>query len=270
MKLIAGLSFFVAFLIIVLPVETANQADSVIGNIVTNLRQDMATMVQYGSHQRVVTTKLNDDGSPKRIEEKRLRTVWVGSKPSHETISFQCKEMDDKGKSRQCEDLQKTSYQKDSKQKGKIESEIKKVRWTELHKGFEFSALRKDGPNTVVSFKPKGEMNTRNRIEKLLSRMTGNIWIDPQFNVVKAEARLVDTVTFGLGIVARVHQLDLQYEQRPYQDVWMPSSLTVDFKAKIALLHTERQRIEAFWTAPYNKSDAIWAKAASDTSTVHK
>jgi hypothetical protein len=68
-------------------------------------------------------------------------------------------------------------------------------------------------------------------------------------------------VSFGLGIAAKVPHLEIQYNQQEFQNVWLPSSLNVDFKAKIALLHTERQRIEVLWQQPYRKSDAVWAQA---------
>jgi hypothetical protein len=240
----------------------ANQPEPVIQNVVDQLKRDLGTMGEYGAHQRITTTKLDERGEPKRVEEKSLRTVWIHNKPKNELIHYSCNEIDSKnGKSRLCSNVKKASSKSNDSKPGKIESEIKKVRWTELHRNFQFSMLPAEGAYYVIRFQPRGELSPQNRIEKLLCRMAGKVWIDRQFNVVKAEAKLVDTVSFGLGVAAKVHHLAIRYNQQPYRSVWLPSSLIVDFKAKVALVHNERQRIEVFWTGPYRKSDAIWAQA---------
>jgi hypothetical protein len=244
----------------------ADESEPVIQNVVDQLKRDLVTMDEFGAHQRIITTKLDERGEPKRIEEKDLRTVWVHNKQQNQLINYSCNEFDSKsGKSRRCSNVKKAGAQQPQQQKdskpGKIESEIKKVRWTELHRNFQFTMLASEGPYFVIGFKPRGTMSPQNRIEKLLCSMGGKVWIDRQFNVVKAEANLIDTVSFGWGVAAKVHHLAIRYSQQHYRSVWLPSSLTVDFKAKVALVHNERQRIEVFWTGPYRKSDAIWAQA---------
>lgn len=249
----------------------ADDAQPVIQNVVNHLKEDLAHMSEYGAQQRIVTTKLNEKGQPKRIEEKNLRTVWLNDKPKNQMVNFSCDEIDTKtGKSRRCPDTLRIKYQNTDGKSGRIESEIKKIRWTNLHKNFDFNMLPPEGSYHVISFSPRAGVSPQNRIEKLLSRMAGKVWVDRQFNVVKAEAKLVDTVSFGLGVAAKVHHLAIRYNQQAYESVWLPSSLTVDFKAKVALVHNERQRIEVFWHGPYRKSDAVWANATpvnSKTST---
>ena len=241
----------------------ANESEPIIHNVVDQLKRDLGTMNEYGAHQRIITTKLDEQGEPKRIEEKSLRTVWIHNKQQNQLVNYSCNEIDNRsGKSRRCSNVKKVAgNQQNDTKPGRIESEIKKVRWADLHKNFEFSLLPSDGPYYVISFKPKGQMSPQNRIEKLLCRMGGKVWIDRQFNVIKAEAKLVDTVSFGLGVAAKVHHLAIRYNQQPYRGVWLPSALAVDFKAKVALVHNERQRIEVFWSGPYRKTDAVWAQA---------
>jgi hypothetical protein len=255
--------FVILFSFLLIPqVLRADEADALIRNVVQNLKQDVVILAEYGAHQRVVTTKLTEQGNPKRVEEKLFRTIWVHNKPKNELVGTSCKDYDVKtGKGRRCLEVKKVSSQQNSKP-GKMESEIKKIRWTELHKNFDFTILPQEGQYHVFTFRPKEKgITPANRIEKLLARMGGKVWVDEQFNVVRAEAKLVSPVSFGLGVAAKVHHLGIQYNQQAFNDVWLPSSLTVDFKAKIALLHTERQRIEVLWRQPYRKTDAIWAQA---------
>ncbi|MCI0414326.1 hypothetical protein L0222_16230 [bacterium] len=237
-------------------------ADPLIQNVVQNLKQDIMILAEYGAHQRIVTTKLTEQGTPNRVDEKNFQTIWVHNKPKNELVAVSCKELDARtGKARRCYDVRKANSKQNSKP-GKIESEIKKIRWTELYKNFEFTLLPKEGEHHVFCFRPKEKgISPSNRIEKLLTRMAGKVWVDNEFNVVRAEAKLVSPVSFGLGVAAKVHHIGIQYRQQAFENVWLPSSLSVDFKAKVALLHTERQRIEVLWSQPYRKTDAIWAHA---------
>ena len=262
----------IAFVLLGFGKIQADEIEPVIQNVVERLKQDVTVMKQYGAHQRVVTTKLSDKGTPERIEEKQLRTIWRNDRAQNELMSVQCKEYDSRSpKGRRCYGVEKAAYKKASKKSdkpGRIEGEIKKIDWTDLHKNFEFSMLPQEGPYHVIFFRPSStQRDPQNRIEKLLSRLTGKIWIDRQFNVVKAEAKLADTVSFGLGVAAKVHQLNIRYQQQPEDSVWLPASLSVEFKAKVALVHTERQRIEVFWSEPYRQSDTVWAKAGTWGST---
>lgn len=243
-------------------VVRGESSDALIRNVVQNLKQEVVILADYGAHQRIVTTKLTEQGRPKRVEEKFLRTIWVHNKAKNELINSSCKDYEPKtGKARRCYEVKKVSSQQNPKP-SKIESEIKKIRWTELHRNFEFFLLPQEGQYQVISFRPKQKgINPTHRIEKLLAGMGGKVWVDKQFNVVRAEAKLMRPVSFGLGVAAKVHHLGIQYNQQAFQNVWLPSSLTVDFKAKIALLHTERQRIEVLWRQPYRKTDAVWAQA---------
>ena len=255
--------FVVLFSFLLVPTGVRGEsADPLIRNVVQNLKQDMSLLAEYGAHQRIVTTKLTEQGTPKRVEEKILQTIWVHNKPKNELIGASCKDFDVRtGKARHCIDAIKVNSQQNSKP-GKMESEIKKIRWTELHRNFEFTLLPDEGQYHVFSFQPKENgITPSNRIEKLMTKMAGKVWVDKQFSVVRAEAKLVSPVSFGLGVAAKVHHIGIQYHQQPFQNVWLPSSLTVDFKAKIALVHTERQRIEVIWREPYRRTDAIWAQA---------
>jgi len=147
-----------------------------------------------------------------------------------------------------------------------MESEVKKIRWTDMYKNYEFTVLPQEGPYYVLCFKPKSSgVSPQNRVEKILTQMGGKIWIDKDYNIVKAEARLMKPVSFALGVAAKVNSLSMQYRQQIHEGVWLPSSLKVEFNARVALLHTERQKIDVSWAAPYRRSDAVWAQAGAST-----
>jgi outer membrane lipoprotein-sorting protein len=243
--------------------------DPLLQHVVSTLKQNLSQTSNIGAQQKVVTTKLSESGTPKRIEEKSYKTTWVQNRATNELVSIDCKEIDGNGKSRRCSDVLPVSATKSRKpaKPGKLDAEIKKVRWADMYKNYDFSVQAQEGPYYVLCFKPKNSgLAPQTRIEKILTQMAGKIWVDKDYNIVRAEARLVDPVSFALGVAAKVHSLSLQYRQQVHEGIWLPSSLNVEFKARIALLHTERQRIEVSWFNTYRQSDAVWVQAGSTSA----
>lgn len=246
--------------------------DPVIYNIVDTLKRNTALSNEFGAHQRIVTTRLAEDGTARRIEEKYLKTVWISDKAKNTLLRVNCKDFESPIRnSQECVEFAKAAMNKSSKP-DRFESEVRKIRWTEMYKNFDFQMLPPEGSYRVLSFHPKKEgISPENRIEKLLIQMAGKVWIDQDFNIVRAEAKLVSPVSFGFGVAAKVYHVGIQYKQQTFNDIQLPSYLGLEFKAKIALFHTERQRIEVYWSDPYRRTDGIWAQAEnsliSETST---
>jgi hypothetical protein len=236
--------------------------------IADNLKQNTAAANEYGATQRVVTTHLTSDGDIKKVEEKTFRTQWNGNHASNVLIDVRCADYESPIRnSNECVEFTKSAAEK-SKKPGKLDAEIKKVRWLELYKNFDFQMLSPDGGFQVLSFQPKAkQIDPENRIEKLLTHMTGKVWVDDYYNIVKAEARLAEPVSFGLGLAAKVNQVIVRYEQQRYKQVWLPAHLNLEFNAKVALLHTERQRIEVTWKKPFGRSEGIWAQVGGSLTT---
>jgi hypothetical protein len=234
----------------------AEEFDAELRAIADNLKRNTHAVRNYGTTQRIVVTRLTSDGDVKRVEVKTLRTQWVQDKPKNVLIGVDCTDYDAHIRhSRQCMEFTREAAKQKTKA-SKFDSEIRKIRWVELYKNFEFRMLDKDGPYQVLSFRPKTtNTDTRNRMEKLLSHMTGKVWVDENLNIIKAEAHLASPVSFGLGLVAKVNSLSVQYHQQLYKGVWLPAYLNTEFSARIALVHTERQRIEVTWTDPFCRSD---------------
>jgi len=262
--------FLICLFILIL--GTSGQAggiqDPVIQGIVDSLKRNTALANEFGAHQRVVTTRLSDEGSARRIEEKYLKTIWISDKPKNVLVRVSCKDFESPiQNSQECVEYTRATMSENAKP-GRIEAEVKKVRWTEMYKNFDFQMLPPEGSYKVLSFRPKKDgISPANRIEKLLTQMAGKVWVDQDFNIVKAEAKLVSPVSFGLGVAAKVNSIGVQYRQQTYKDVRLPSYLGLEFKAKIALFHTEHQRVEVYWSDPYRHSDGVLAQAENSVVT---
>jgi hypothetical protein len=238
--------------------------DPVILNIVDGLKRNTVMSNGFGAHQRVVTTRLTDEGTPRRIEEKYLKTIWIVDKPKNILVRVSCKDFEGPiQNSQECVEFTRATMSSSSKP-DRIEAEVRKVRWTEMYRNYDFQMLPPEGSYKVLSFRPKKDgISPSSRIEKLLCQMAGKVWVDQDYNIVKAEAKLISPVSFGLGVAAKVNEIGIQYRQQTYRNVQLPSYLGLEFKAKIALFHTEHQRIEVYWSDPYRRSDGVFAQVGT-------
>jgi hypothetical protein len=101
-----------------------------------------------------------------------------------------------------------------------------------------------DGRNTIVmSFVPKKQSDPQTFLGKVMSRAKGRVWIDEStYDVVRFEGQTIETVTYGWGLVARVHEGGkLTFDRRPVDnDVWLPSAYTLVGDVRLFLLKETR------------------------------
>src|SRR3546814_16826333 len=68
---------------------------------------------------------------------------------------------------------------------------------------------------------PKGlQPEGHNRFERILNQLSGKIWLDDDYNVLKAEARLTSPVRFAWGLLAGVDGADIPYARKQHGNVW--------------------------------------------------
>src|SRR4026208_1932526 len=90
--------------------------DPVIRNIVDVLKQNTALANEYGAHQRVVVTRLAENGTARRIEEKHLKTVWIADHPKNVLVRVNCKDFESPIRnSRECVEFTKGAMKNDTK-----------------------------------------------------------------------------------------------------------------------------------------------------------
>jgi hypothetical protein len=88
----------------------------------------------------------------------------------------------------------------------------------------------------VFDFEPAPNCNPANRAEKALVKVGGVIWIDEDAGqVVRMEARLIDGISVGLGILGSIQKgSELIFEQQKINDeVWLPSSAEIHYGARL-------------------------------------
>lgn len=91
----------------------------------------------------------------------------------------------------------------------------------------------------ILSLNPRPGARPRESSSKPMTKLRGRAWIDEaDRQVVRVELEAIDTISFGLGIFARVQKgTTLRFERLKINDeVWLPARSSAHPKARIALL----------------------------------
>jgi hypothetical protein len=103
-----------------------------------------------------------------------------------------------------------------------------------------------EGHNTILAtLTPKADPKPRTEDGKIMSHFKALAWIsESDYELVRAEIEAVDTLSFGLGLLARVHKGTVAtYQRRKVNnEVWLPERVTWTASAKVLLLKSLRLR----------------------------
>jgi hypothetical protein len=83
-----------------------------------------------------------------------------------------------------------------------------------------------------------------------LSRLRGRMWIDAEeFQMVKAEAEVIETVSIGLILARASPGTKLRFEQtRVNREIWLPKSAGVQLDGRLGLVKKVRGESRAEWS----------------------
>jgi hypothetical protein len=102
-----------------------------------------------------------------------------------------------------------------------------------------------EGHETILfSLTPRPGVKPRTRDGNIMRNFSGRAWIsESDYELVRLEVEAIDTVSFGLGLLARVHKGSrAAFERRKVNDeVWLPAVATYSASARIALVKVIRR-----------------------------
>ena len=102
-----------------------------------------------------------------------------------------------------------------------------------------------EGHDTIAfSLTPKSNSNPKTREGELMRRFTVRAWIsETDHELVRLEAEAIDSVSFGFGVLARLHKgANLSFLRRKINDeVWLPAVVSYTGSARVGLLWTLRR-----------------------------
>lgn len=103
----------------------------------------------------------------------------------------------------------------------------------DLFRIYEFRVIRREmragRPTLLVSLAPKPGVKPRTDAGKYLERMQGYVWIDEaDRQLVRGEMTVIRDITFGLGLLARLHTGSEVHFRRALVngEIWLPAEAT--------------------------------------------
>ena len=123
-----------------------------------------------------------------------------------------------------------------------------------------------DGHDTIVAtLTPKPGVKPLTDDGKIMRHFKARAWIsESDYELVRVEIEAIDTLSIGLGLLARVHKGTVAtYERRKVNnEAWLPAEVTWTASARVALVRRLRLRgVSEF---------SNYRKFTVDTSTTYK
>lgn len=210
------------------------------------LENDKAT-VDYGFQEKTVVKDLDSDNKLNKQESRTYRTVWIENKPYAELLKINDKPPGDKDKEEETKRRQKfvDSLHQKSKKKDDDDDDFD-LSWENLSQKYTFTEVPSDDTAPfVLHFEPKpGDLPERSKMERVFNNMSGTVWANDQYDLLKAQTSLVKSVKFGLGLVAKLDKLDIVYTQTRFENVLLPEHFNMRLNLHIALFKTKNQQVE--------------------------
>jgi hypothetical protein len=104
---------------------------------------------------------------------------------------------------------------------------------------------RIDGHDTIAfALTPRPNAQPRTREGRMMRRFTARAWVsESDYEVVRLHVEAIDTVSFGLGLLARLQKgARLSFERRKVNgEVWLPAVMSYSGSARVGLVKTLRR-----------------------------
>jgi hypothetical protein len=101
-----------------------------------------------------------------------------------------------------------------------------------------------EGHDTIVfSLTPRPNVKPRTDDGKIMRHFKGRAWVsESEYELVRLEVEAIDTISFGLGLLARVHKgSKASFQRRKVNDEeWLPARATYTASARLLLLKMMR------------------------------
>lgn len=121
-------------------------------------------------------------------------------------------------------------------------------------------------PTLVLAFSPRRNVKTTTLAGKVFKSVEGRAWFTADHHqLVKVEMRVIDTISFGLGLFARLHKgTTATFERRLVaENTWLPARYQFFGSGRIMLLRGVRIDTEVAF-ADYRKSTADTSESFGD------
>lgn len=197
--------------------------------------------------ERIVTNKLQVDGSLKDREESIYEVVPVNGEPTRKLVQKN-------GKTPSPSDLKEEARRKREREASRRREESGGENTIELDEGlvekYKFETLGEEviGGRSVfvLSFKPKSNNPpVRRKIDYVLNRIAGKVWVDEEdYEIARADMHLTESAQLWWGLLASLRAFTLGFEQTRLDDgFWFVKhfDMTMDVRFLLSAVHQKQE-----------------------------
>jgi hypothetical protein len=257
--MIRKISIGILFYFIAFSLHASSADPELLKKIVEQLEKNEEIISSYDFHNDAEIKDVDKEGKVEKAEKFTYRTISLEGYRYFELIKFNDKELDKEKKKEEAKRREK--FLKKIK-KGDTEDEDE-ITWKDLVDKFEFTTHPSEGEAAyVISFKPRdGEQKERNRTEKIVNRLAGKFWVTSDYNIIKASGHLTSSVKYGLGVLANVEKLQIDYAQTRVDGVWLPDTFNLHYIARVFVKMRNREIQNRYYKPTKRPTDATGSSA---------
>jgi hypothetical protein len=226
--------------------------ETLMKTVVANQERLEELREKYTFKQMETENKLDGDGRVKKSEVRVSEITPVAGRYVERLISVNGKELS--AKEREDEDkrvqkeIEKILERREKKLKEKEkhaddeDEEDDRATILKILRLSEITSVRREmfrGHEVIAfDFEPRKGVKTKGRIESLLNKLAGTMWIDESAQqITRLEARLTDSFKFAGGLLASISpSTAMAFEQEKVNgEIWMPSYSEVNIAARALL-----------------------------------
>jgi hypothetical protein len=230
---------------------TNDQIKDLIRKVAENDLENDKRLRDYTYIEREETRKHSKSGAVSSTESKTYDVLQIYGETVQKLVAKNDQPLSAKEAQKEDEKLQKIIDKRKNESDSDREKRIRKEEKDreegrefvkEIADAYDFSLVGVDPidgrPAWVIDATPRPGFVPHRKEAKFLSKIVGRVWIDQLENqLVKIDARITDTISFGL-FLARLHEgTRIIYEQaRVNDEVWLPRHSAVHVDIRVALL----------------------------------
>jgi len=198
------------------------------------------------------TQKLDSGNKVKKTEVKGYEMFFVAASPIVRMVSKEGRALDEGEKRKEDERVEKEirKAKERAEKRERDENDKDTITVEQFLLGSRFRNGRyedyKGRRLLAYDFDANPDYKPRTRAETLVSKLGGTVWVDPDaLQVARLEARLVGSFKVAGGLLGSVHEGSdvVLAQERVNDELWMPSYVDLNLKARALLLIGVHERI---------------------------
>lgn len=240
---------------LLLPLSAAEDVREIIKRSVSQENGGWIRARDYNFKQRIEERKLDGSNKVKEVESRTFDVSILYGRPysrlthrNDKPLSAQDSQKEQEKLNKALADRQKEAAAGRSPDDKDLNNQRKLMR--ELPEAYQFKLVGEEQISGrgvyVIEATPRKEYQPKTTQAKILPKMKGKLWIDKlDYQWVKAEVDVIDTISFGLFLARLAPGAHLQMQQvRVNNEIWLPDFARVRFDARLALLKHLNEEVE--------------------------